>query len=42
MVTTKGVTHEEIKAFADSDPAVQAGLLQFEIRPWYTPMERMA
>ena len=40
MVTTKEVTWEEIEAFAAADPAVQSGLLLFEIRPWYTAMER--
>ena len=42
MVTTKGVTREEIEAFAASDPAVMSELLLFEIRPWYTAMERGA
>jgi len=40
MVTTKGVTLDEIEVFAAADPAVQSGLLRFEIRPWYTAMER--
>jgi uncharacterized protein YciI len=40
MVTTKGVTQEDIESFAAADPAVQSGLLRFEIRPWYTAMER--
>lgn len=39
MVTTREVTHEEIEAFAAADPAVQSGLLVFEIRPWMTVME---
>jgi uncharacterized protein YciI len=39
MVTTREVTHEEIEAFAVADPAVQSGLLVFEIRPWITAME---
>ena len=42
MVTTPDVTRDEIDAFAAADPAVQAGLLQYEIRPWYTPMVRAA
>jgi uncharacterized protein YciI len=42
MVTTKGVTREEIDAFAAADPAVQRGLLRYEIRPWYTAMDRSA
>jgi uncharacterized protein YciI len=40
MVATKDVSLEELEAFAAADPAVQAGLLHFEIRPWYTAMER--
>jgi len=39
MVATKDVSREELEAFAASDPAVQSGLLVFEIRPWMTAME---
>ena len=39
MVTTKEVSQKEIEAFADADPAVQSGLLIYEIRPWMTAME---
>jgi len=39
MVTTKDVSQDEIEAFASTDPAVQSGLLIFEIRPWMTAME---
>ena len=39
MVATKDVTQEEIEAFAAADPAVQSGLLIFEVRPWMTAME---
>ena len=42
MVATKEVELEEIETFAAADPAVRSGLLRFEIRPWYTPMERAA
>lgn len=42
MVTIKGVTYEDIDSFAAADPAVQVGLLLYEIRPWYTAMERTA
>ena len=42
MVTVKGITYEEIESFAAADPAVQSGLLNFEIRPWYTVMERVS
>jgi uncharacterized protein YciI len=39
MVTTREVSQEEIEAFAVIDPAVQSGLLVYEIRPWMTAME---
>ena len=39
MVATKDVTQEEIESFAAADPAVQSGLLIFEVRPWMTAME---
>ena len=39
MVTTKEVSLEEIEAFAAEDPAVQSGLLIYEVRPWMTAME---
>jgi uncharacterized protein len=39
MVATKDVSQEELEAFAASDPAIQAGLLLYEIRPWLTVME---
>lgn len=40
MVTMVGVARDEIEAFAAADPAVQSGLLEFQVRPWYTPMGR--
>lgn len=39
MVATAGVTLEAIEAFAAADPAVQAGLLVYEVRPWYVAMQ---
>lgn len=39
MVTRRGLSREEIEAFAASDPAVRSGLLRYEIRPWHTPFE---
>jgi len=40
MVATREVSQEELEAFAAADPAVQSGLLIYEIRPWLTAMER--
>jgi uncharacterized protein YciI len=42
MVTTKEVTREELDGFAASDPAVNAGLLVFEIKTWYVAMSHEA
>jgi uncharacterized protein YciI len=39
MVATKDVTQAELDAFAAADPAVQASLLVYEVRPWMTVME---
>jgi len=39
MVATKDVSQEELEAFATADPAVQVGLLIYEVRPWLTAME---
>lgn len=39
MVATKDVSEEELETFAAADPAVQSGLLVYEIRPWLTAME---
>ncbi len=39
MVATKDVSQEELEAFAVADPAVQAGLLIYEVRTWLTVME---
>jgi uncharacterized protein YciI len=39
MITTKDVSQEEIESFAAADPAIQSGLLMYEICPWLTAME---
>ena len=39
VVATKDVSRDELEAFAAADPAVQSGLLLYEIRPWLTAME---
>jgi uncharacterized protein YciI len=39
MVATRDISQAELETFATSDPAVQAGLLIYEIRPWLTAME---
>ncbi len=40
MVPTPDVSLEDMKAFAESDPAVKSGLLIVEIKPWMTAMEK--
>lgn len=40
MVPIAGLDEAEMRAFAAADPAVQSGLLEFEIRPWYVAMAK--
>ena len=40
MIATQAVSFDELTSFAAADPAVQSGLLEFEVRSWYTAMER--
>ena len=40
MIPAAGVTEEEIRKFAAADPAVKAGLLIFEVRPWMPAMRQ--
>jgi uncharacterized protein YciI len=42
MVASTDVPMEELIAFAAQDPAVQSGLLEYEVRPWYTPLDQRA
>ncbi len=42
MVATEDVSKEELIAFAEQDPAIQNGLLTFEVKAWYIPMEKVA
>ena len=40
MIPTKDVSQKEMEDYAAADPAVQSGLLIYEVRPWLTAMER--
>ncbi len=40
MVPVAGLSEEEIRVIAMSDPSVQAGLLTVEVRPWLIGMQR--
>jgi uncharacterized protein YciI len=42
MVPSAGVSEEEVTAFAADDPAVKAGVLVFEVRPWLIGMSASA
>jgi hypothetical protein len=34
------IQEEEIRKFANDDPAVQSGLLKFTIRPWLPRLQK--
>jgi uncharacterized protein YciI len=38
MIPAAGVSEAEVSAFAAEDPAVKAGILRFEVRPWLIGM----
>jgi len=38
MIAAKGVDRAELEAFAARDPAVTAGVLTIEVRPWLIGM----
>lgn len=40
MIPSAGVGEEEIRAFANDDPAVKAGVLLVEVRPWLVGMSK--
>ena len=40
MIPAAGLSEEAVRTMAAADPAVRAGLLEFEIRPWYVAMKR--
>jgi uncharacterized protein YciI len=42
MIPVAGLSEAEVRAIAAADPAVQSGLLDFEIRPWYVAMKHSA
>jgi uncharacterized protein YciI len=39
MIPVAAMTEEEVRDFAEADPTVKGGLLQFEIRPWLVAMK---
>ena len=40
MIATEDVSREELTEFAAKDPAVQKGLLTFEVKTWYVAMSQ--
>ena len=40
MIPAEGVTREEMEAHAAADPAVAAGLIEYEVREWMVGMKR--
>ncbi len=40
MIPTPGVTEDEMRRFANDDPAVKSGLLRAEVRPWLIGMSK--
>ena len=40
MIPIEGLSEQVVRQMAESDPAVQGGLLRAEVRAWYVPMSR--
>lgn len=40
MIPEAGIGEDEVKRHAAADPAVQSGLLTFEVRPWLIGMKK--
>jgi hypothetical protein len=40
MVPVAGVSEEEVRRFANEDPAVTSGMLVVEVRPWLLGMSK--
>jgi uncharacterized protein YciI len=40
MIPPQGLSKKELERFAGDDPAVKAGILTFEIRPWLIGMKK--
>ena len=40
MIADENVSREELEKFAASDPAVQKGLLNYEVKTWYVAMSK--
>jgi uncharacterized protein YciI len=40
MIPAAGIGEDEIRAFAEADPSVKAGLLKAEVRQWLVGMQK--
>lgn len=40
MIASKEVNREELQKYAESDPAIQSGLLTFKVVTWYIAMTK--
>jgi uncharacterized protein YciI len=40
MIPATGVSQEEVRSFADEDPAVKGGILLADVRPWLVGMSK--
>ena len=40
MVPAPTISEDEMRQFANDDPAVKSGLLTFEIRPWLARLQK--
>lgn len=40
MIAEPAVSEAELRQFAAADPAVKAGLLNFEVRPWLVGLQK--
>ncbi len=40
MIPMEGLSEQAVRTIAESDPAVQAGLLRAEVRAWYVAIRR--
>jgi len=40
MIPVQGLSEDDVRWIAETDPAVKSGLLKAEVRPWYVAMSQ--